>query len=295
MTNEREYYIESPNNNLAKSGVEYLTSRASTRGACTASAHIHESIEFLYITEGSFDIFVDDEEFIASAGDLVMFRSNSIHRIYSASDGKSSYLVFKIKPSVLLELADPDRGATYVMRFVLTGVKAKTLWKKEELDDSPILDCVNALVREISTSEPVHDVAVKTAMVSLLVSILRDDAKNGSTALLSAVNFSSAHQIYKAMNYINKNYAKSITVADCAAAVSMSYSYFSRTFKEITGKSFKNYLTEIRINHAEREILLTDKSITEISFECGFNDVSYFISQYKAARGKTPHRFRREL
>lgn len=295
MSEEREYYIESPNNRLKRSGIEYLTSRASAKGDCTATAHIHESIEFLYMTGGSFDIFADYEKITASEGDLVMFRSNSIHSIYSASEGESSYLVFKIKPSVLLELADPDRGAAYVMHFVLNGTGAKNLRRRSELADSPILDCLDRLTREVSDCGIAHDVAIKTAMVSLLVAILRADAQNGDSPLSFAANSSSTYQIYKAVDYISKNYSKNITAADCAETVNMSYSYFSRTFKEITGKSFKNYLTEIRINHAEREIMLTSKSVTEIAYECGFNDVSYFISRYKAARGKTPHRFRREL
>jgi len=68
----------------------------------------------------------------------------------------------------------------------------------------------------------------------------------------------------------------------------MSYSYFSRCFYRITGKSFKEYLNLTRINRAEKAILTTDKSVTEIAGDCGFNSVSYFISTYKKLKGVTP-------
>ena len=103
------------------------------------------------------------------------------------------------------------------------------------------------------------------------------------------------HQIYKAINYINENYGNDISALECAGKVNMSYSYFSRTFKAITGKLFRNYLTEVRIDHAEKLMIQSDLSITEIALECGFGDVSYFISRYKALRGITPHRFRKNI
>ena len=90
-----------------------------------------------------------------------------------------------------------------------------------------------------------------------------------------------------------KNYNNDISALDCAKAVNISYSYFSRTFQKITGKQFRRYLNEIRINHAEKLMMLTNRSITEIAMECGFNDVSYFISQYKSLRGVTPNKFRK--
>lgn len=292
MTDSREYYyVESPVPAMVKTGTEYLTVAAVGCGVCTARAHIHESVEFLYLTDGRFDIFSDDERYTAEAGDLVIFRSNTIHRVYSAAEGKNAYVVFKIKPSVLLELGDPERSASYVMRFVLKGVGARGLWKADELRASPISACIDALLSEIAEPRFAHDVAIKTGMVSLLVAILREDERDTDMSERAAFN-TSAYQIYKAMNYINKNYSKNITVAECAASANMSYNYFSRTFKEVTGKSFKSYLCETRINRAEQEMLLTDKSITEIAHSCGWCDVSYFIARYREVRGRTPHKFR---
>ena len=68
----------------------------------------------------------------------------------------------------------------------------------------------------------------------------------------------------------------------------MSYSYFAKSFKEATGKTFTEYLNFTRINEAEQMLINTDLSVSEIATRCGYNNISYFISLYKRHKGKTP-------
>ncbi len=247
----------------------------------------------MYVTSGTYRVFANDDEYIVNTGDLIMFRSNSIHRIYTTSQEFNEYVVIKIKPEIFSKLSSTDESSANILRFVLHD-KAKILWKRDEIESCDMIDSIRAIRHELSKELPASDVYMKIAIVSLFVNILRFDAKQGSESSY-AVKVAVTRQIYKAITFINQNYEQNISASDCAAHVNMSYSYFSRSFKNVTKKSFKQYLTEIRINHAEKELTLTDKSVTDICFSCGFSDVSYFIAQYKAVRGKTPHRFRKEL
>jgi len=70
----------------------------------------------------------------------------------------------------------------------------------------------------------------------------------------------------------------------------MSYSYFSRSFRRVTGLSFKKYLNQTRINRAEQMLLTGNGSVSEIAMECGYNSISYFISVYKSIKGTTPYK-----
>jgi len=293
MPTDMQYRVESDNTQLKKNGIEVFTQHSEGKGVWTATAHIHSSIEFLYFLSGSYRCIIDDEEFETSAGDLVMFPSSSIHRVYSLTDGDNDYVVIKIKPEVFVGLSGEYENSAYAMRFML-HTSAKLVWRKAELESSGIGAAVEMIGRELGCGLAAHDIAMKIAVASLLIAVLRYDESCG-TADSYMGNITVARQIYKAITYINQNYGKDISAADCAAHINMSYSYFSRTFKAVTGKTFKQYLSEARINHAEKELTLTDKSITEICFDCGFGDVSYFIAQYKALRGKTPHKFRKEL
>ena len=140
------------------------------------------------------------------------------------------------------------------------------------------------------------DLALKLSAAEVILAVLRDIIyREQQTGESLYANDSAAEQIYKAIKEINRRYSEPITAQSCAENVNMSYSYFSRSFKRITQKSFKEYLNEVRINNAERLLMTTDLSVTEIALECGYNNISYFIMVYKTLKGKTPfsHRNRK--
>ena len=72
----------------------------------------------------------------------------------------------------------------------------------------------------------------------------------------------------------------------------MSYGHFSRSFKRVTGANIKDYLNTIRVNRAQKALIGTNDSISEICKKCGFNTVSYFISIFRRITGTTPAVYR---
>ena len=97
-----------------------------------------------------------------------------------------------------------------------------------------------------------------------------------------------------AVEYINKSYASEITLDSIAKKCSLSRSFFSKKFKEVTGFGFSEYLTLVRIKSAERLLAEGKKNVTDIAFECGFNDSSYFASKFKELIGITPKKYQKE-
>jgi len=72
---------------------------------------------------------------------------------------------------------------------------------------------------------------------------------------------------------------------------SMSPSHFSKQFKHITGVGLSEYINVSRISLAEKLLVKTNKTITEIAGECGFNDSNYFASVFKQIKGITPKKY----
>ena len=99
-------------------------------------------------------------------------------------------------------------------------------------------------------------------------------------------------QISPAINYIDANYDKPVTLAMIAKASHLSSSRLAHIFKEQMGITIIDYLTSVRIERAKQLLLGTDQNCTEICFEVGYNNQSYFTRTFKALVGMTPRQFR---
>ncbi|QUI25434.1 response regulator [Vallitalea pronyensis] len=103
-------------------------------------------------------------------------------------------------------------------------------------------------------------------------------------------------RIKEAIVYIEKHYnAYDITLHQVAEKVNMGVCYFSTMFKKETGKSFINYLTDIRIHHAKKLFETTDYMTYEISYMVGYNTPTYFSTLFKKKTGISPSNYRNSL
>lgn len=131
-----------------------------------------------------------------------------------------------------------------------------------------------------------------------LFSILHDLSISRNMRTLSDGSFTNQHftfnsrRIEKAFEHMNNNYDKSITLGEVAKLVSMTEVSFSRFIKKRTGNTFIDSLNEIRLGHASRMLIDTTHSIAEISYHCGFNNISNFNRIFKKKKTCTPKEFR---
>lgn len=131
-----------------------------------------------------------------------------------------------------------------------------------------------------------------------LMSILHDLSISRNMRTLSDASFTNEHfsynsrRIEKAFEYMNTNYDKSITLGEVAKLVSMTEVSFSRFIKKRTGNTFIDSLNEIRLGHASRMLIDTTHSIAEVSYNCGFNNISNFNRIFKKKKACTPKEFR---
>ena len=107
------------------------------------------------------------------------------------------------------------------------------------------------------------------------------------------IDMFKSRRIRVATAYINKNYQNKIMINDVAGLIGMTNSSFCHFFKKRTHKSFVDYLNEVRIGHAAIQLIETTKSISEVCYNCGFNNVSNFNRIFRTKKGLTPSEFRK--
>ena len=101
-----------------------------------------------------------------------------------------------------------------------------------------------------------------------------------------------SRRILKVKNFISKNYMDELRLPELASLAGMCSSAFSRFFKLHTGRNISEYIIDLRLGYAARMLVDTAKSISEIGFDCGFNNLSNFNRIFKKKKGCSPSEFR---
>lgn len=96
------------------------------------------------------------------------------------------------------------------------------------------------------------------------------------------------------LGWLRRHKTETVTLDQAAAVAKMSPKSFCRFFKANTGKTLVEYVNELRIGEACRQLLETDLPVSEIALECGFNNLSNFNRRFRELKGSTPREYRRQ-
>ncbi|MCG8579420.1 MAG: AraC family transcriptional regulator [Bacteroidales bacterium] len=124
------------------------------------------------------------------------------------------------------------------------------------------------------------------------LAISRDQQLLSNISFLHKNDFHNSERIEAIYAFVKDNYHRKIKVEEAAAHINMTVVSFSRLIKQRTGKSFVDFTNEIRLGYATRLLIETNKSIGEICYSCGFNNISNFNRIFKKKQNYTPSEFR---
>jgi AraC-like DNA-binding protein len=133
-----------------------------------------------------------------------------------------------------------------------------------------------------------------------LFSILYDLANSRNQRLLSTTtiymeSFENSDKLKLLYDFVQENYANKITLDEVSELMNMSSVSFNRFIKKRTGKTFVEYVNDVRIGYASRWLIEKDLSISEIAFLCGFNSIANFNRVFKKNKGCTPTKYRQDF
>ena len=105
------------------------------------------------------------------------------------------------------------------------------------------------------------------------------------------VSEAETERMKRVLEYVLKQFRSEIRIEQIASVAGMAPAAFCRYFRKRTGKSFVEYLNELRISHARKLLTEADLSVSQVGFACGFNNISHFHRQFKQQIGTTPMRY----
>jgi AraC-like DNA-binding protein len=103
---------------------------------------------------------------------------------------------------------------------------------------------------------------------------------------------SDSRRVHKVKTFIDAHYRDEIRLSQLADIAGMSTSSFSRFFKLHTGRNLSEYIIDLRLGHACRLLVDSSRTVAEIGYSCGFNNLSNFNRIFKKRKGCSPSEFR---
>ena len=258
--------------------------------------HLHEYIEILYCDGGEFCISMDGKLYDFSKGDMVVINSMESHAITRKGKENGGYICLRFLPELLYTTSAAAFDMKYVMPFILSDAKHQRVFKVEEIKNTFIPELMKDTLDEYRNKNVGFELALRANISKIFLWIVRYwHETNLDISNEGMGDHEMIKRIGKVCEYVNSNYGDDIKASEMADMINLSYSYFSRIFKQYMKKSFSEYLSYVRITHAEKILASTDKSITDIAMKCGFSATSYFIKQFKQQKGISPKQYRNKL
>ncbi|MCD9023860.1 AraC family transcriptional regulator [Cohnella silvisoli] len=251
----------------------------------TLPIHIHDFVEIQYVAEGKGYHYIGDERIFVEKGDLFIIPIGTRHVYRPASEAAKDELIvynciFDVSVPEKLLLAYPFPEGTLTL---LTGQSQAYRRYKDAFHEGRI--GMEALHREYRMRQPGYESCLYALLTKLLVYLYRLELN-----LASALPANS--QLGSALEYMEDNYSRPLTLAEIAKLLPASPSYMQRMFKQATGQSFTEYLQNIRMKKSTELLRHTTLTIKEIAEQVGYRDLKFFYALFRKKTGLSPRQYR---
>jgi AraC-like DNA-binding protein len=248
--------------------------------------HYHPEFELTYISNSQGVRYVGNNIENFYENDLVLLGSNLPHCWINSCDQEepSRAVVIYLNRDLVKWLSDEQFSGMHA----LFGKSNQGI----KFNNSVALK-VRSKLYELLKADPFEKYIV-------LLQILQELSVTSEFHLLSQLGFSyelnyaNNERINAVYEYVRKNYHKKISLSDISANVNMSEEYFSRFFSKSLMKSFFTFLNEYRINRACKLLIESDKQVSEICYQVGFESIPFFYRQFKKIKNCPPQSFRKQ-
>lgn len=253
--------------------------------------HFHKEYEILYNIENSGTRFVGDSIRRFSNGDLVLVGPHIPH--YWHSDDRYFEGIDDLTAKVVLIQFEEDflgekfNGLPEMKNIRSLFQKATHGIRFTGRDGAKI----GEMIIRISEENGWKKLLLMIEMLCLM-SEAKDFELLSSRAFTEASKYANQEKMSDLFNFMVSNYSRELKLDEVADRANMNISAFCRYFKKSTSKTFSHAFNEIRVGFACKKMINSDKTISEIAFECGYNNISYFNRVFKTIKRATPQKYR---
>lgn len=254
--------------------------------------HAHADFtELVIVLDGSATHVVDDESFPVNRGDVFVINSSTRHAYKTPKNFKICNIMYSPEFFFNSNL-DITKSAGYHALFVLEpyitrehGFRSRL--KLSRNDFEKIKELLTFMIDEYKKRSDGWQTIVFAAFLALTTALTRRykvTSDSSSDKILSLAN---------AVSYIENNFTQEISISELCALTNYSERHFIRIFSDTYQTTPLNYIITLRLNQAAKQLRSTNKSIAEISLQCGFSDSNYFSRAFRKKYRLSPSEYRK--
>ncbi len=251
--------------------------------------HWHEELELGYIQEGTSKIITVNAEYIVHQGDGFFINSNVMDMKKNATPGEKVLEINHIFHPIFLSGHFKSRFEKKYLTPIINNHQIEVyIIRRGQLISDKILTNLYRL-KEFQSHENM-EFQTRNILSETWLLLLEDIRINYE--MNKTLRFEQPDRIRNMLSFIHNHYKDKITVAQIADAIGISEREAMRSFRKNLNQSPIEYLISYRLNEAKKMLLNSELPITEICYQCGFSDSSYFGKAFRKAYGLTPREFR---
>lgn len=255
------------------------------------SYHSHDFLEFAYVRTGSAIQYFNNQPVRVCAGDFFMINFGEKHKYSPDGDNPFEVLNLLFKPEFLDPTLKGCRGFQDLVAFSGIGCNYFNLLASPtgvifHDDNGEVGGLTERMRREYRENQPKRSELLRAYLTELLILTLRkiynSDSLDCDDRILCPI-----------LDYLGQHYSEPITLREIGERTGYTQAYLSALFSQKVGVPFSHYLQNLRIAAACHLLSETEKSVEEIAAECGYRDLKFFRSVFRARLRMTPSDFRR--
>lgn len=221
--------------------------------------HFHRAAELIWVEKGTISVSIEQENWQLKKGECIFVFPNQMHEIIFIEQARLQILVFS-----------PELIGSFFTKY------------KGYVPENPIL--------RLEKPFPVSKIDSYYYQKSFLYDVC--DKLVTNSPLIKVEYSAQTKAVQSLIAYVDEHYMEAITLKIAAANIKYDYFYLSKLFKKVTTYRFNDYLNQYRISQACYQLRGTQKSISEIAMDCGYQNMRTFNRNFQNIIACTPLQFR---
>lgn len=239
--------------------------------------HWHSAIEIFAIFEGKLRFFLNEEEYVLEAGEFVLINSNEVHSIFSP------------KPNHTIVLQIPVTA----FEHYYTSEAFISFSHEPSVQDERLMELIRKMCETYVKQECGYEFFVQSEFYRLLYWLVKE-YRIEEVSPEAVRSYKKLNHLTDITDYIKENYQKELSLESLAETFGYSPTYLSKMFQKYAKIGYRDYLQNIRLERAYRELIGTEHMLSEIAANHGFANSKAFAKAFRKKYHVLPSEYRKQ-